>query len=122
MKVWVEAGELVVKPGGLRPELRLELAGIDTWDMLYSALNGRYLAFHLGHETHYVTLPRLDEAAREALLATLTELTGRAPDVSLLEGERDNEHWLKVWEFFKTIGRYLRLFINPMADPRKPRK
>jgi hypothetical protein len=37
----------------------------------------------------------------------------------LLESERDNEHWIKVWEYIKWIGSYLRLFINPMRPPGK---
>jgi hypothetical protein len=119
MKVAIEGLELVVKPGGLRGVTRVSLAEITSWDILYELLGRRYLAFHLGDRTAYAQLPRLRVEARDALVAELTALTGRAPDVSLLESERDNEHWIKVWEYIKWIGSYLRLFINPMRPPGK---
>ena len=119
MKVAIEGLELVVKPGGLRGVTRVSLAEITSWDILYELLGRRYLAFHLGDRTAYAQLPRLAVEARDALVAELTALTGRAPDVSLLESERDNEHWIKVWEYIKWIGSYLRLFINPMRPPGK---
>ncbi|WP_068857834.1 hypothetical protein [Perlucidibaca aquatica] len=119
MKVAIEGLELVVRPGGLRGVTRVPLAEISSWDILYELLGRRYLAFHLGDRTAYAQLPRLAVEARDALVAELTALTGRAPDVSLLESERDNEHWIKVWEYIKWIGSYLRLFINPMRPPGK---
>lgn len=119
MKVAIEGLELVVRPGGLRGVTRVPLAEITSWDILYELLGRRYLAFHLGDRTAYAQLPRLRVEARDALVAELTALTGRAPDVSLLESERDNEHWIKVWEYIKWIGSYLRLFINPMRPPGK---
>jgi hypothetical protein len=119
MKVAIEGLELVVRPGGLRGVTRVPLAEITSWDILYELLGRRYLAFHLGDRTAYAQLPRLSVEARDALVAELTALTGRAPDVSLLESERDNEHWIKVWEYIKWIGSYLRLFINPMRPPGK---
>jgi hypothetical protein len=119
MKVIVEALELVLRPGGLRGITRVPLAELTSWDILYEVLGRRYLAFHLGDRTAYAQLPRLSVAERDALVAELTALTGRMPDVSLLESERDNEHWLKVWEYIKWIGSYLRLFINPMRPPGK---
>ena len=119
MKVAIEGLELVVRPGGLRGVTRVPLAEISSWDILYELLGRRYLAFHLGDRTAYAQLPRLAVEARDALVAELTALTGRAPDVSLLESERDNEHWVKVWEYIKWIGSYLRLFINPMRPPGK---
>lgn len=119
MKVAIEGLELVVRPGGLRGVTRVPLAEITSWDILYELLGRRYLAFHLGDRTAYAQLPRLPVEARDALVAELTALTGRAPDVSLLESERDNEHWIKVWEYIKWIGSYLRLFINPMRPPGK---
>lgn len=119
MKVAIEGLELVVRPGGLRGVTQVPLAEISSWDILYELLGRRYLAFHLGDRTAYAQLPRLAVEARDALVAELTALTGRAPDVSLLESERDNEHWIKVWEYIKWIGSYLRLFINPMRPPGK---
>jgi len=119
MKVAIEGLALVVRPGGLRGVTRVPLAEISSWDILYELLGRRYLAFHLGDRTAYAQLPRLAVEARDALVAELTALTGRAPDVSLLESERDNEHWIKVWEYIKWIGSYLRLFINPMRPPGK---
>lgn len=121
MKVFRENGELVLVAGGLRGEDRLPLAHLQSWDLLYEGLGRRFLAFHTSGQTHYVNLPRLSAAARAELVAELTGLLGQGPSVELLAEERDNEHWLKVWEFIKTIGRYLRLFINPRLDPRKPR-
>ena len=119
MKVAIEGLELVVRPGGLRGVTRVPLAEISSWDILYELLGRRYLAFHLGDRTAYAQLPHLPVEARDALVAELTALTGRVPDVSLLESERDNEHWVKVWEYIKWIGSYLRLFINPMRPPGK---
>lgn len=119
MKVMIEGSELVLRPGGLRGVTRVPLAALTCWDFLYEVTGRRYLAFHLGDRTAYAQLPRLSVAERDALVAELTALTGRAPDVSLLENERDNEHWLKVWEYIKWIGSYLRLFINPMRPPGK---
>ena len=119
MKVSLEHGELVLRPGGLRGITRVPLPELTSWDILYEVLGRRYLAFHLGDRTAYAQLPRLSVAERDALVSELTTLTGRAPDVSLLENERDNEHWLKVWEYLKWIGSYLRLFINPMRPPGK---
>ena len=122
MRVSVERDELVLRPGGLRGVTRVPLAEVTCWDFLYEATGRRFIAFHLGDRTAYAQLPSLSVAARDALVAELTALTGRAPDVSLLEGERDNEHWLKVWEYIKWIGSYLRLFINPMRPPgQRPR-
>lgn len=122
MQVNVEQGELVLRPGGLRGVTRIPLARLTCWDILYEVAGRRFLAFHLGDSTAYAQLPRLSVAARQALVAELTALTDRAPDVSLLDSERDNEHWLKVWEYLKWIGSYLRLFINPMRPPRpRPR-
>ena len=117
-----EGGDLLIRPGGLRAGVRVPLAHITRWDCLHEALGRRFLAFHLGDRTAYVQLPRLSRDERDALVATLTELVGQAPDVSLLEGERDNTHWLKVWEVIKMIGRYLRLFINPLRSPAPPPK
>ncbi len=122
MKVTIESAELVVRPGGLRGVTRVPLAAIAGWDCLYEVMGRRFLAFHLGDRTAYAQLPRLQPAARDALVAELTALIGREPDVSLLENERDNEHWLKVWEVIKMIGRYLRLFINPLRPPTPPRR
>jgi len=119
MNVAIEGADLIVKPGGLRGVTRVPLAAVTSWDILYEVLGRRYLAFHLGDRTAYAQLPRLSVAERDALVAELTALTGRAPDVSLLENERDNEHWIKVWEYIKWIGSYLRLFINPMRPPGK---
>lgn len=119
MKVAIEGLDLAIKPGGLRGVTRVPLAAITTWDILYEVLGRRYLAFHLGDRTAYAQLPRLSDPERDALVAELTALTGRTPDVSLLESERDNEHWLKVWEYIKWVGSYLRLFINPMRPPNK---
>ena len=118
MQVKVEGDELVLLPGGLRGESRIPLAGIDEWDLFYEILGRRFLAFHTGDRTHHVNLPRLAPTERTALLNELTRLLGRAPSVELLALERDNEHWLKAWEVVKTIGRYLRLFINPRAPLR----
>ncbi|MEO6698516.1 MAG: hypothetical protein ABIR53_03090 [Paraperlucidibaca sp.] len=122
MKVSIEHHELVIKPGGLRAETRVPLADVTCWDMLYEVTGRRYLAFHLGDKTAYAQLPRLTPEAREALAAQLSELLGSPPDISLLDSERDNEHWLKVWEYIKWIGRYLRLFINPLRPPTPPPK
>ena len=119
MKVAIEGLDLVIKPGGLRGVTRVPLAAITTWDIWYEGLGRRYLAFHLGDRTAYAQLPRRSDPERDALVAELTALTGRTPDVSLLESERDNEHWLKVWEYIKWVGSYLRLFINPMRPPNK---
>jgi len=119
MNVVKEGHELVIKPGGLRGVTRVPLDALTTWDILYEVLGRRYLAFHLGDRTAYAQLPRLKEAERQTLIAELTALTGREPDVSLLENERDNEHWIKLWEYIKWIGSYLRLFINPMRPPNK---
>ncbi|MEK6789111.1 MAG: hypothetical protein AABY68_09190 [Pseudomonadota bacterium] len=119
MKVTVEGMELVLRPSGLRGITRVPLAELTCWDFLYEITGRRFIAFHLGDRTAYAQLPRLSVAERDALVSELTTLTGRAPDVSLLENERDNEHWLKVWEYIKWIGSYLRLFINPMRPPGK---
>lgn len=115
-----EGGDLLIRPGGLRGSVRVPLAQITRWDCLHETLGRRFLAFHLGDRTAYAQLPQLSRAQRDALVASLTELVGQAPDVSLLEGERDNTHWLKVWEVIKMIGRYLRLFINPLRSPAPP--
>lgn len=120
MKTRLEGEMLVVQPGGLRGTVRVPLAAITRWDILYEVMGRRFLAFHLGDRTAFVQLPRLDPEARAALAEALTQLTGKVPDVSLLDGERDNEHWVKVWEFLKWIGRYLRLFINPLRPPGPP--
>lgn len=117
MRVSVARGELVLRPGGLRGVTRVALDRLTCWDILYEVTGRRFLAFHLGDSTAYAQLPRLSVAARAALVAELTALTGRAPDVSLLDSERDNEHWLKVWAYIKWMGSYLRLFINPMRPP-----
>lgn len=119
MKVTLEGLDLVLRPGGLRGVTRVPLAELKCWDFLYEVTGRRFVAFHLGDRTAYAQLPRLSVEARDALVAELTTRTGRAPDVSLLENERDNEHWLKVWEYIKWIGSYLRLFINPMRPPGK---
>ena len=119
MKVTIEGLELVLRPGGLRGITRVPLAELTCWDFLYEVTGRRFVAFHLGNRTAYAQLPRLSVSERDALVSELTALTGRAPDVSLLENERDNEHWLKVWEYLKWIGSYLRLFINPMRPPGK---
>lgn len=113
--VRVEQGQLELHAGRLRGGLSLPLAQIQSWDFLYEILGRRFLAFHLGSETHFLNLPRLDPVARQALRAELVRLVGQEPDLSLLELERDNEHWAKLWEVVKTVGRYLRLFINPRA-------
>lgn len=120
MKVSIEGAELVLKPSGWRAETRIVLSQLTRWDMLYEVLGRRYVAFHLGDRTAYAQLPNLQPEERLALLAQLSVLTGRAPDISLLDGERDNEHWAKVWEMVKAIGRYLRLFINPLRSPKAP--
>ena len=122
MKLSVEGEALVIKPGGLRAETSVPLADVTRWDMLYEVTGRRYLACHLGDKTAYAQLPRLAPEAREALAAQLSELLGTPPDISLLDSERDNEHWLKVWEYIKWVGRYLRLFINPMRPPTPPPK
>lgn len=119
--VTVEGQDLVLRPGGLRGSVRVPLAELTGWDCLYEALGRRFLAFHLGDRTAYAQLPRLSTAARDELIAELTRLTGREPDVRMLENERDNEHWNKVWEVLKLIGRYLRLFINPLRPPTAPK-
>lgn len=120
MDVRLDGQDLVIRPGGLRGVTRLPLAMITRWDILYETLGRRFLAFHLGDRTAYVQLPRLDPAARQALAETLTGHLGQAPDVSLLDSERDNTHWERVWEFVKWVGRYLRLFINPLRPPLPP--
>ena len=123
MQVRREHEDLVIRPGGLRGETRVALAAITRWDILYEVTGRRFLAFHLGDRTAYAQLPRLGPAAREALRVTLTGLIGQAPDVSLLDGERDNEHWRLVGEYLLWIASYLRLFINPMRPPRpRPRR
>ena len=119
MKVMIEGSQLVLRPGGLRGITRVPLVELTCWDFLYEVTGRRFVALHLGDRTAYAQLPRLSVTERDALVAELTTLTGRAPDVSLLENERDNEHWLKVWEYIKWIGSYLRLFINPMRPPGK---
>ncbi len=111
----VEQGELRLYAGRLRGGLSLPLAQIQGWDFLYEILGRRFLAFHVGTQTHFLNLPRLDPEARQALRAELVKLLGQEPDMSLLELERDNEHWVKFWEVVRTVGRYLRLFINPRA-------
>ena len=123
MDVRREGDELVLKPGGLRGITRVPLPALTRWDFLYEVTGRRFLAFHLGDRTAYAQLPRLGPDARQSLLATLTEITGQAPDVTLLDGERDNAHWHKVREYLQWIGSYLRLFINPMRPPRpRPRR
>lgn len=121
-RVMVEGQLLVVRPGGLRGVVRVPLAAITSWDCLYEVMGRRFLAFHLGDRTAYAQLPRLSPAERDVLIAELAALTGRAPDVTLLENERDNAHWERVWEVLKMIGRYLRLFINPLRPPTPPPK
>lgn len=120
MQLSVDNQELLIRPGGLRASVRIPLRELDSWDFLYEVLGRRFIAFHLGDRTAYAQLPRLAPAARDAAVAELTRLTGMAPDVTLLENERNNEHWVKVWEFIKWIGRYLRLFINPLRPPTPP--
>lgn len=120
MKVEVTGQELVLKSGGLRSDTRIPLAEVTRWDMLYEVAGRRYLAFHLGDRTAYAQLPRLQPEQRVELVAELTRYLGHEPDIRLLDDERDNEHWLKVWAVIEMIGRYLRLFINPMRSPLAP--
>lgn len=117
MDVRREGNDLVLKPGGLRGMTRVPLAEITRWDILYEVAGRRFLAFHLGDRTAYAQLPRLGPEARQSLLENLTALIGQAPDVSLLDGERDNAHWAMVWAYLRWVGSYLRLFINPMRPP-----
>lgn len=122
MQVLRQDDQLVITPGFPRGTVRVPLASVDAWDCLYEVLGRRFLAFHLGDRTAYVNLPRLQPAARDALVAQLTALLGQAPDQVLLENERDNAHWERLWEAIKTVGRYLRLFINPLRPPHPPRR
>lgn len=122
MNIDIDSTDLVISPGGLRATTRVPRDAITRWDMLYEVTGRRYLAFHLGDKTAYAQLPRLTPEAREAVAARLMALLGSPPDISLLDSERDNEHWLKAWEFVKWVGRYLRLFINPLRPPTAPPK
>ena len=118
MKLTVEQGELLVEPGGWRGACRVPLADIDAWDLFYEVAGRRFLAFHSRRgETHFVSLPRLAPAERASLREGLSQHLG-PPSAELLELERDNTHWQALWEVVKTIGRYLRLFINPRAPLR----
>jgi len=119
MKLSVENGELLLEPGGWRGSSRLPLADIDAWDLFYQIAGRRFLAFHTGKgETHFFSLPRLSPAERASLREALTGYLGQGPSEELLDLERDNTHWQAMWEVVKTIGRYLRLFINPRAPLR----
>ena len=119
MNLRVENGELVLEPGGWRGSSRVALADIDAWDLFYQLAGRRFLALHTSAGlTHFVNLPRLSPEQRSALRTSLTGLLGRGPSDELLELERDNSHWQAMWEVIKTVGRYLRLFINPRAPLR----
>lgn len=122
MKIDVQNRTLLIKPSALRPTTQVPLERLTRWDCLYEIAGARYVAFHLGDCTDYAQLPRLSVAQRDAMMAELTQRIGFGPDITLLENERSQEHWLKVWEVIKTIGRYLRLFINPMRSPKAPPK
>ncbi len=122
MNVSIMQQHLVISPGFPRATVRVPLAEVRTWDCLYEVVGRRFLAFHLGDRTAYAQLPRLSPEARQALLVELEQLLQQPADISLLDSERDNEHWLKVWEVIKMIGRYLRLFINPLRPPTPPPK
>ena len=69
MKVSLEHGELVLRPGGLRGITRVPLAELTCWDFLYEITGRRFIAFHLGDRTAYAQLPRLSVAERDALVA-----------------------------------------------------
>ncbi|MDP1540247.1 MAG: hypothetical protein Q8K94_04240 [Moraxellaceae bacterium] len=120
MKVSIAEQQLVISPGLPRATVRIPLADIKTWDCLYEVVGRRFLAFHLGDRTAYAQLPRMSPQARLDLMSELERLLQQPADVSLLDSERDNEHWLRVWEVIKTIGRYLRLFVNPLRPPTPP--
>ncbi|MDZ4299052.1 MAG: hypothetical protein U0998_03990 [Moraxellaceae bacterium] len=120
MKVSIAEQQLVISPGFPRATLRIPVTDIKTWDCLYEVVGRRFLAFHLGDRTAYAQLPRMSPQARLDLMSELERLLQQPADVSLLDSERDNEHWLRVWEVIKTIGRYLRLFVNPLRPPTPP--
>lgn len=120
MKVSIAAQQLVISPGFPRSTVRIPVADIKTWDCLYEVVGRRFLAFHLGDRTAFAQLPRLSPQARLDLISELEQLLQQPADYSLLDSERDNEHWVRVWEAVKTIGRYLRLFVNPLRPPTPP--
>lgn len=120
MKVSISAQQLIISPGFPRSTVRIPVAEIQTWDCLYEVVGRRFLAFHLGDRTAFAQLPRLSPQARLDLMSELEQLLQQPADYSLLDSERDNEHWLRVWEAIKTIGRYLRLFVNPLRPPTPP--
>jgi len=120
MKVSIAEQQLVISPGFPRSTVRIPVAEIRTWDCLYEVVGRRFLAFHLGDRTAFAQLPRLSPQARLNLMNEVEQLLQQPADVNLLDSERDNEHWLRVWEGVKTIGRYLRLFINPLRPPVPP--
>lgn len=120
MKVSISAQQLIISPGFPRSTVRIPVAEIKTWDCLYEVVGRRFLAFHLGDRTAFAQLPRLSPQARLDLMSELEQLLQQPADYSLLDSERDNEHWLRVWEAIKTIGRYLRLFVNPLRPPIPP--
>lgn len=120
MKVSISAQQLIISPGFPRATVRIPVADIQTWDCLYEVVGRRFLAFHLGDRTAFAQLPRLSPQARLDLMSELEQLLQQPADYSLLDNERDNEHWLRVWEAIKTIGRYLRLFVNPLRPPTPP--
>lgn len=116
MKIAIENNELVIEPGGWRPQCRVPVAGIDAWDIFYETLGRRFVALHdKAGLTNYISLPRLTPAERTHCLEQLTVLLGMPPSQELLELEYDNTHWQAFWSVIKKIGRYLRLFINPRA-------
>jgi hypothetical protein len=120
MKVAIAEQYLVISPGFPRSTVRIPVAQIKTWDCLYEVVGRRFIAFHLGDRTAFAQLPRLSPQARQDLITEIENLLQIPADVSLLDSERDNEHWLRVWEAIKTIGRYLRLFVNPLRPPTPP--
>lgn len=120
LRLRVEQDRLVLMPGFPRASVSVPLAHIDSWDYLYEVVGRRFVAFHLGDCTAYVQLPRLSPDAREALAGQLTTIIGQPADLRLLDDERDNSHWILVWEGIKTVGRYLRLFVNPLRPPTPP--
>lgn len=120
LQLRVENDRLLLIPGFPRARVAVPLHRIDSWDLLYEGVGRRFIAFHLGDCTAYAQLPRLSPAARTALAEALAEIIGQPADLRLLDDERDNTHWLWLWESIKTIGRYLRLFINPLRPPAPP--